>query len=357
MPVRTIRAVGLSAAVAAGAALLITPPAELGTGPATPPPAGAVWPQAQRGSVPAQLADGQAYAPLIFIDAHTSAGTARSADGQWLRLVLVGAAPSPGAAPERELRREKLSGNPSFPAFAVEGDTLVWVDGPHLWAAGLRDERPARRLAADLGNARFYHSQYDLQISGGQVRWVAAGPGGSTEVRAVPLTGGPVSTRTVPGAWQLSAWPWLVDGTTEAAGTTRIRNLDTGAETGVSGARARSTTDCSPTWCRVVSLSGEGSRIELMHPDGTAAELVAEGAAETVIADVAPLDRFEVLGEVGPNSAQTGNVQLRIFEVATRRTVQVSPDAGRIGYLNGVLWWSTGNLTEYVWHSLDLRTI
>jgi hypothetical protein len=107
----------------------------------------------------------------------------------------------------------------------------------------------------------------------------------------------------------------------------------------------------------VVSLSGEGNRIELMHPDGTAAELVAEGTAETVIADVAPLDRFEVLGEMGPNSAQTGNVQLRIFEVATRRTVQVSPDAGRIGYLNGVLWWSTGNLTSYVWHSLDLRTI
>jgi hypothetical protein len=72
---------------------------------------------------------------------------------------------------------------------------------------------------------------------------------------------------------------------------------------------------------------------------------------------VVPLDRFEVFAQVGPNSPLTGNVQLLVFEVATRRTVEISPDADRVSYLNGVLSWSTGNLESYVWHAIDLRTI
>jgi hypothetical protein len=44
-------------------------------------------------------------------------------------------------------------------------------------------------------------------------------------------------------------------------------------------------------------------------------------------------------------------------EIATRRTVEISPDAGSVSYRGGMLWWSTGNLEAIVWHALDQRTI
>jgi hypothetical protein len=94
-----------------------------------------------------------------------------------------------------------------------------------------------------------------------------------------------------------------------------------------------------------------------MHPDGTARRRIAGGTATTVIADVAPLDRFDILAEQGPTSDLTGNVELVAVEIATHRTIEISPDAGRISYRDGVLWWSTGNLDTFVWHSIDLRTI
>jgi hypothetical protein len=94
-----------------------------------------------------------------------------------------------------------------------------------------------------------------------------------------------------------------------------------------------------------------------MHPDGSARVDVAGDTAATEITDVAPLGRFQVFVTIGANSELTGNAELLIYEIKTRRTVQVSPDAGQIAYRNGVLSWSTGNLETFVRHSLDLRTI
>ena len=64
-----------------------------------------------------------------------------------------------------------------------------------------------------------------------------------------------------------------------------------------------------------------------------------------------------MLARIGPNSELTGNSELIAVELATRRTVAVSPDAGAVSYRGGMLWWSTGNLDAIVWHALDLRTI
>jgi hypothetical protein len=94
-----------------------------------------------------------------------------------------------------------------------------------------------------------------------------------------------------------------------------------------------------------------------MHPDGSGRQRVADGTAETVISDAAPLDRYQVYSEIGPDSDLTGNVQLLVFEIATRRTVEISPDAGRVSYQNGVLSWATGSQDTFIWHALDLRTI
>jgi hypothetical protein len=348
---------GLAAALAAGAALLVLP-AGGNAQPAAPVTAAVAWPQAQRGTVQPTLPDGTEYRPGLFLDARTSIGTATTPNDRFLRLVRVGA-----DGTVRQLRRLPRAQHPSFQALTATGDVLAWVESTdggrrRLLTAGLTGTAAPRELTADLGRAEFYQSQYDLVIAEGRVHWVAADRGDVTLVRSVALTGGAVSTRREAGTWKLSAYPWLVNGVNDSSGSTQLRNLDTGADSPVRGAGARATTACSPVWCRVASLTRDGeNRIELMRPDGSGRERLAGDTAATVIVDVAPLDRFEVLARVGPNSELTGNNELIAVELATRRTVEISPDAGSVSYRGGMLWWSTGNLDGIVWHSLDLRTI
>jgi hypothetical protein len=348
---------GLGAALLACAALLALP-AGGNAGPVAPVTAAVAWPQAQRGTVQASLPDGAEYRPGLFLDARTSIGTAATPDDRHLRLVRVSA-----DGTVRQLRRLPRDQHPSFQALTVAGDVLAWVESTdggnlQLFTAALGDGRAPRRLTADLGRAEFYQSQYDLVIADGRVHWVAAATGDVTQVRSVALAGGPVRTRTEPGTWKLSAYPWLVNGVNDTVGSTVLRNLSTGRDSPVHKARARAITACSPAWCRVASLTADGlNRIELMRPDGSARERIAGDAAATVIVDVAPLDRFEVLARIGPNSELTGNNELIAVEIATRRTVEISPDAGSVSYRGGMLWWSTGNLEAIVWHALDLRTV
>jgi hypothetical protein len=346
----------LVAALAAGTALLLLP-AGGNARPAAPVTDEVAWPQAQRGTVPAQLPDGSTYRPGLFLDARTSIGTAATPDDRFLRLVRLG---PDGAV--RQLRRLPRAQHPSFPALTVTGDVLAWVESTdggklRLLVAG-RDGAAPRQLTADLGRAQFYRSEHDLVIADGRVHWVAADRGDVTLVRSVALAGGPVRTLRQPGSWKLSAYPWLVDGVNDSSGSTLLRNLATGRDTPVRGAGARTTTACGPAWCRVASLTRDGeNRIEVMRPDGGDRARIAGDTAATVLVDVAPLDRFEVLARIGPNSELTGNNELIAVEIATRRTVIVSPDAGSVAYRGGMLWWSTGKLDAVVWHALDLRTV
>ena len=161
----------------------------------------------------------------------------------------------------------------------------------------------------------------------------------------------------MPGEWALSAWPWLVDGVTAARGATMLRNLTTGQEKRVPTS-SRGVTACSPSWCRVVSLTGEGrSRVEVMRPDGSSRRTAAEGTVETVIVDVAVLDRFEVISQQTATSDLTGHLQLLAYDVTTRSTVEISPDAFDVSYRAGVLWWSTGTQQSFLRHAVDLRTV
>jgi hypothetical protein len=342
--------------VAASGVLLLAPPGH-GHSSAVPVSAALAWPRAQRGSFPADLPDGTAYTPAWFVNARTSIGTAPSRDGHWLRLVVRKADGS-----LRQLRRLSTGDDPAFRAVTVSGDVVVWAEArgdqpPRLWSVNLRDGRPPRQLTADTGQSRFYQSDYDLVIADGRARWVAADDNDVTELRSVALTGGPVQVTAEAGTWQLSVWPWLVDGLTAASGTTRLRNVVTGRDVAVSPNRT-AVTNCSPHWCRVVSLTGDGfPRIDLMHPDGTDRRKVAEGPVETAVADVGALDRFEVYAQTGGNADLTGNVQLMVYDIAGRRTVQISPDAANVAYRGGVLWWSTGSRDLFLRHSLDLRTI
>jgi hypothetical protein len=195
-------------------------------------------------------------------------------------------------------------------------------------------------------------------IADGRVHWVAAaGQRDVTEVRSVPLTGGPVEIRQQPGVWALSAWPWIVDGVTAAGGSTHLLNLATG-QTQQLPSSSRGVTACTPAWCQLVSLTKNGdSRIEVLRPDGSERRTAAEGTAATVIADPVVLDRFEVLSQQTGTSDLTGDIQLMAYDVRTRSLIEVSPDAFGVSFRAGVLWWSTGSQDSFVRHALDLRTV
>jgi hypothetical protein len=358
MMTRLDRLLSLGAALVGSALLLVAYPADQTPAPAAPVPAATAWPRAQNATVSARLPDGMAYQPAIFLDARTSVGTAPDPDQRSQRLVLRGEEPS-----VRQLRSRPLDERPWFGGFTVAGNVLAWAEeaaGGHLelWTIDLRDGRPARQLTADTGEAVLHGSPYDLLIAGGRLYWAASNPDHRdvTEIRSVALTGGPVDVRAEPGAWQLSAWPWLVNGLGDPGGTTALKNVLTNEVLAVPSA-SRESTHCGPIWCEEVSFSSDGYRTELMHPDGTARQPVPSATTQPAIAEVAPLDRFEVLSQTDPYSDLTGTTKLLVYDMATRRTVEISGGTRTVSYNAGVLWWSTGTLEAPVWHALDLRTV
>jgi len=352
-------AVALVAALAVAGVLLVSPPGQAPP-PATPVPASLAWPQARTGAVPTTLPDGSAYEPAAFLDATTSVGTAAGAGAGGVLRLLV----RRGDGSLRVLRSLPEADAPFFGDVAVDGDVLAWSEGTgggalQLWTANLRDARPARLVTADAGDLLSRGSEHDLTIEGGRLHWAASDPRGAdaVELRSVALTGGPVTARTVAGTWQLSAWPWLVDGATTTLGATALRDAVTGREVRVARAAGLATTSCSPTWCEDVTQERDGgTRVELRRPDGSDRVRVPADAVAPAIGDVAPLDRFEVLSQTGPTTDVTGTGPLLVFELDTRRTVQLSADAATVAYRHGVLWWLNGNGST-VWHSVDLRTV
>ncbi|MET8153688.1 hypothetical protein ACIBSW_33425 [Actinoplanes sp. NPDC049668] len=352
---------GTAVALAAVAALLAFSPDDdrPAAPPAGPVPLATAWPGAQRADLPGNLSDGPVFHPGVFLDARTAVGTAPTPDGTAVRLLV--------RAPDgsvRELRRRPLESNPEFGNLTAGGDDLVWTESAdgvavQLWTARIAGG-PARRLTTDTGNALFFGSQWDLVIDGGEVHWAAAAPGGEevTEIRSVALGGGSVKRREEPGIWALSAWPWLAEnGGEDRSGTTRLRNLAANRETQVKTNGAELAT-CGPVWCRVLVMTGDGpARIDVMHPDGSARRRIAGGTTTAAIADVAVLDRFEILSEPGPDSDLTGDAALLIFDIAAGRTVGVGAAVNGAFFRNGVLWWATGDQDNLVWHTVDLRTV
>lgn len=358
--------VGLVAALVAAAVLVALPPA--GPGPASgPPPALAgieeVWPGAQRAEIPANLADGPAYSPGFFLDVRQSIGTAPSPDGRFLRLVHRA-----GDGTVRELRRLPIDRAPQFGGFTRSGNVFAWSETTsdeqgtgrtELWWTDLAGGGPARRVTADVGDAVFFNSQYDMVIEDGRLHWVAVAPGErtATEIRSVALSGGPVSVRTEPGAWVRSAWPWLVSAGAGESGPVRLRNLEARKILDVP-ASGTELVSCSPTWCRVLVLSSDGpGRIELMRPDGSQRRPVASGDATAALVDVAVEDRFEVLSLADAQVGATGSLRLRLYDLRQDRTVTVAEGVGTVLCRGGVLWWSTGDIDATTWHTLDLRSL
>jgi hypothetical protein len=330
--------------------------------PAPAPPtrtdARSAWPGVPRADLAATLPDGPLFTPAIFLDATTAVGTAPTPKGDESRLLLR------TGRQVRELRRVPLDGNPQFEAFTAADNQIFWAestaDSPavRLWTAN-RSGGAARMLTADSGNAVFFGNQYDLVVADGKLHWAAApgDVGKTTEIRSVPVGGGPVAVRTEPGQWSLSAWPWLVDdGST--SGEPRLRNLATARDTPIVSSGLDVLT-CGPVWCRAMVMGDETlTRIDLVRPNGSDRRKIAGGAAQSAITDVAVLDRFEILSEPGPDTDLTGAAALVVYDISTGRTVDVTPDADGAFSRGGLLWWSTATQDEEItWHTLDLRAV
>jgi hypothetical protein len=358
---RDRRHLALAAALVASIALLLSPSAA--RSPSGPVPAGVAWPHAQTGTIPASLSDGSAYTPLIFLDAHASIGAAADNSSE-RRLVRRGADGS-----VHVLRHLPAALHPSFRDVTASGQESAWLEstdnGAHvsLWAADLSNLRPPHRIALlTPGSIIEADSRSNLLIHGDRLYWVERDPvaADATAVRSVALSGGPVETRTEPGDWRLTSWPWLTNETTGTSGAARLRNMITGQDVTVPPTTGAQTT-CSPAWCETVSLSADDSPylIEVARPDGSGRVRVSSGTAVPATSDVAVLDRFEVLWQTDPNLDLTHNGQLLVFDIDTRRTVELSPNATTLGHHDGVLWWSSGdaNRAAVTWHTIDLRTI
>jgi hypothetical protein len=310
------------------------------------------------------LDDGTDYNPQFFLDPKTSLGTAPSTDKKQLRLLLRAA-----DGKLRELRRLPVTSQPQYGAFTVSGDDVAWDESTagtdsqavtQMWVMNWRTGQPPRALTTNVGDAVFFNSQYDMVIADGRLYWVAAARTKDpvTEVRSVPLTGGAVTVRQVPGAYAFSAWPWLVSAGTGQTGPVQLQNLDTGKRVTVT-AQPTELVTCSPDWCRVLILSENSApaRMELMRPDGSKRQRIAGASVSSAVIDVAVLDRFEILARAGNNGAPTSNQQLLLYDLKHTRTVVVANGVGMVLSRGGMLWWSTGDNETLAWHALDLHAL
>jgi hypothetical protein len=356
------------ALVAAGVFLAGSPPRRATSASAATtsslPTLAQAWPNARPSDTPGLLTDGAAYTPLLYLDPQTSVGSALTPDRAAVRILL-----RTGAGQPRELHRVPADRNPQFAGFVSSGDEVVWAESTadatghaetRLWKVNWRTAASAVTVTADTGDAIFFNSQYDLVVADGRVYWAAAGRSAQviTEIRSIALAGGTVDIRKVPGAFSLSTWPWLVSAGSGQAGPVDLFDLASGRKMHVPAAQAELLT-CTPGWCRVLVLSGTGgpARVDLMRVDGTARRRMAGAQASAATADVALLNRFEVLSQSGATGSPASSQQLMIYDAAKDRTVMVSQGVGVVFTRGGVLGWSTGDNEALVWHALDLATL
>jgi hypothetical protein len=358
---------GLAAAITGIAAVLAAPgPHRLPATPAGPvqsgPPAlTGRWPSARPFPIPATLPGGLTYSPELILGPSLTAGLATSADQ--LHLSVAIARPS---GPARILQTD-VPGLASFDALTTSGGSLFWMrthtsesgqQHTSLWTASLTGPGPPRQLAADTGTPDFGGTRYSLQAASGRLYWTGSNTGGgpATTLYSIPVTGGPVTARTIPGAWQLSAWPWLT--TPPSPGSTpELLNAVTGQHAAVRAPKTRITV-CGPAWCRIsAGDSAQPQDTTLMHPDGSASRQIATGGTTAISDEVALEGRFEPLGgTIDPNAA-TPATALTLYDLRTGHTTMVDPAATEAQASGDYLWWSSGDNETRAWHGLDLRTL
>lgn len=323
------RLLGVSAAVITVAVLLSLPaPDRVGPAPGGgfgPPTLAGVWPDAV-----VTTFDGSSYRPALILDADTSLGYEAAA------FVLRS---STGTV--------VLSDTP-VPAMTATADRVYWMRdlGGSRYTIMVADRggRDVRELTADVGTPQFTGSQHDVQVAAGRLWWVSTG---GKQLRSVGLSGGAVTVRELDGEYALSAWPWVTSVAPGAGVPVRLVNLDTGEARGFTPP-VGALVSCGPTWCR--TLTGESTvALDLYRTDGQDVRRLIDGNTRQRVADVALLERFEVV----TLGAGDSSVEVSLYDIVKGSLVLVEPAASDVHARDGFLWWSTGA----TWHALDLKSL
>jgi hypothetical protein len=321
-----------------------------------------IWPHAHPIDLPAILPDGSTYAPITILDHTTTIGTAATADGSRYTLIQV---TTTGAV--RALQSAPAEDSLFINAVTTDPTRIYWMSTTttspagttttSLWSAP-RDAGPATHLTDNIGTTTFTNSTSDLQVIDSRIHWASA-DGTNTDLRSVPVTGGPVHTRRIPGQWQPVGWPWLTTPPGAPGAPVQIYNPDTGTRHTATPPAGQMLT-CGPTWCRTVAgYADDTSAIELSRVDGTDRQRVGASTDIDIAADVALLDRFEVIATPAPPTPTTVVVteKVSLYDLAHHRSVLITTAASDAEAHGTYLWWSTGDHETLTWHALDLRTL
>ena len=304
------------------------------------PTLASVWPKARPFPIQALFPDGSAYTPAVVLGPDSSIGVTASADGQRTDLMEV---PATGAP--RVLQSQLVTDGGSFDGLSFTADRLYWMhtlsDTPGkahvtlwtaascLWSESVPSSGQSRQLSRDVGTPGFYGSSYDVQAARERLYWTGGRPGrqDQTELRSIPLTGGTVTVRVIPGAWAMSKWPWLVTAPSASDQPTRLQNLSTGQLVTVRVPANKQVT-CSPTWCRMIpNNSAQATETDLVRLDGSDQRVIGDANAAAIASDVALLDRYEVLMTIVSTSGRVAVSKLTLYDIARRSAVLVDPAA------------------------------
>jgi hypothetical protein len=310
-----------------------------------------VWPTARPLALPGP-SDGSMFLPQLVLSATTTVGVATSPDGRRAGLV---AASADGRTQVLQAATRGL-----FQGVILAGGRLYWMlTAPDaagrvvvgLWSAAT-DGGPPVLLTSDVGLPLLPAGGPGLWVRDGRLYWTAMPPGGDglgpprgpTQLRSVPLAGGLVQVRTVPGVWTLSGWPWLVTVADTGAAPARY-DLDRALATPVVVPSGYGQVACGPAWCLAYGDAGA----ELIRPDGSDPRPLGAAGTRPATGQVALLDRYTPL--LVP--AGVGQ-RLVLCDIATRRSVLVAPAVTGAGSDGRYLWWSTGDHEALRWYGLDL---
>lgn len=309
--------------------------------------------------------DGRAWTPLTVLE-DPAPGTDAILGTDEAGSLLYVERPADGEAAITVIAEP--GGVPGVVAVAATEDRLAWLQSvpdaqgrvvSELWTAARgADGRPgeATLLTADTGDVITAGSAYDLQFAAEGLHWLATARGETlvTEHRSISAEGGDVEVVGHRGAWQSAAWPWLASAGSDSLGGAQLVRTDTGAGVKVF-AGSDELTLCSATWCRLIVTADDGSRVDLVRPDGSDRVTVAEGFKSAVSPDVGLIDRFEPLAEA---KAATGDgTTVTLFDLQEDEEYLVASSAGETGADARCLWWSTGTGELLEWHVLDLTDL
>jgi hypothetical protein len=178
-------------------------------------------------------------------------------------------------------------------------------------------------------------------------------------LESMPLPSGPVGRRRLDDQYSLSTYPALFSGEVRDPPLPALTDSVTGRVTMVHLAQAAGAT-CDPVWCVMEASDASGAGIvRLSHPDGTGLARLGDADTSLVTTDPTLLDRFVALSEQAsaPADLPDPTVQVWLYDIAQRRSIEVDAAATAVSGAGAWLWWSTGDSDTATWHALDVNTL